>query len=160
MCLSCGCGQPNDDHGDSRNITLNDIDQAAKAAGTTRDKVLQNITGGTDRSRLRQALHLVCLMGSRVIQINLQVHSYPRINLLLSQARRHRNWVLSQAQTGRRASRWAIPGAVVYKTHRQTNYSSGAALQDILGNSQSCSPDQVSGDHQNVTTQRLLWGRL
>ena len=47
MCLSCGCGQPNDDHGDSRNITLNDIDQAAKAAGTTRDKVLQNITGGT-----------------------------------------------------------------------------------------------------------------
>ena len=46
MCLSCGCGQPNDDHGDSRNITLNDIDQAAKAAGTTRDKVLQNITGG------------------------------------------------------------------------------------------------------------------
>src|SRR5436305_14784266 len=47
MCLSCGCGQPNDDHGDSRNITLNDIDQAAKAAGTTRDKVLQNITGGS-----------------------------------------------------------------------------------------------------------------
>ena len=47
MCLSCGCGQPNDDHGDSRNITLDDVDQAAKAAGTTRDKVLQNIMGGT-----------------------------------------------------------------------------------------------------------------
>lgn len=46
MCMSCGCGRPNDDHGDSRNITLNDIDQAAIAAGTTRDKVLQNIMGG------------------------------------------------------------------------------------------------------------------
>lgn len=45
MCMSCGCGSPNDDHGDSRNLTLNDIDQAAMAAGTTRDKVLQNIAG-------------------------------------------------------------------------------------------------------------------
>lgn len=46
MCLSCGCGHPNDDHGDSRNITLNMLNQAAIAAGTTRDKVLQNITNG------------------------------------------------------------------------------------------------------------------
>lgn len=45
MCMSCGCGSPNDDHGDSRNLTLNDIDQAAMAAGTTRDRVLQNIMG-------------------------------------------------------------------------------------------------------------------
>ena len=43
MCLSCGCGQPNDDHGDARNITMNVLNQAAEAAGTTRDKVLQNI---------------------------------------------------------------------------------------------------------------------
>ena len=47
MCVSCGCGSPNDDHGDSRNITLNDLDQAAIAAGTTRDKVLQNMMGGS-----------------------------------------------------------------------------------------------------------------
>ena len=46
MCVSCGCGHPNDDHGDSRNITLHDLDQAAIAAGTTRDKVLQNMMGG------------------------------------------------------------------------------------------------------------------
>lgn len=46
MCMSCGCGSPNDDHGDSRNITMNDIDQAAQAAGTTRDRVLQNMNGG------------------------------------------------------------------------------------------------------------------
>ncbi len=51
MCMSCGCGSPNDDHGDSRNLTLNDIDQAAMAAGTTRDKVLQNImsSGGQNQ---------------------------------------------------------------------------------------------------------------
>jgi|SRR5690348_13248716 len=48
MCVSCGCGRPNDDHGDSRNITLNDLDQAAIAAGTTRDKVLQNMMGGAN----------------------------------------------------------------------------------------------------------------
>ncbi len=47
MCVSCGCGSPNDDHGDSRNITLDDLDQAAIAAGTTRDKVLQNMMGGS-----------------------------------------------------------------------------------------------------------------
>jgi hypothetical protein len=50
MCLSCGCGHPNDDHGDSRNITLNMLNQAAVAAGTTRDKVLQNITNGVQSS--------------------------------------------------------------------------------------------------------------
>ena len=57
MCISCGCGTPNDDHGDPRNITLKDIDQAAQAAGTTRDRVLQNITEGSQSgsSRSQQA---------------------------------------------------------------------------------------------------------
>jgi hypothetical protein len=43
MCVSCGCGQPNDDHGDSRNITQNDLNNAAQAAGTTPNQVVQNI---------------------------------------------------------------------------------------------------------------------
>src|SRR5947209_9025753 len=58
MCISCGCGKANDDHGDSRNITLSDLNQAAQAAGTTRDRVLQNImqgaqsgANGTDQSQ-------------------------------------------------------------------------------------------------------------
>ncbi len=50
MCISCGCGKPNDEHGDSRNITLQDLDQAAQAAGTTRDRVVENITQGTQSS--------------------------------------------------------------------------------------------------------------
>ena len=44
MCMSCGCGSPNDDHGDSRNITLNDLDQAAQAAGSSVGQVAQNIS--------------------------------------------------------------------------------------------------------------------
>src|SRR5579863_3777992 len=51
MCMSCGCGSPNDDHGDSRNITLNAIDQAAIAAGTTRDRVLQNMMSDNQASQ-------------------------------------------------------------------------------------------------------------
>ena len=47
MCLTCGCGQPNDDHGDSRNITMDDLNQAAEAAGTTRDKVIENFAQAT-----------------------------------------------------------------------------------------------------------------
>ena len=47
MCLSCGCGKPDDDHGDSRNITMDDVKRAAEAAGTTPDKVAQNIMSGS-----------------------------------------------------------------------------------------------------------------
>jgi len=43
MCMSCGCGDISSTHGDSRNITVQDLDQAAQAAGTTRERVLQNI---------------------------------------------------------------------------------------------------------------------
>ena len=44
MCVSCGCGDVNDNHGDSRNITLGSLDAAAQAAGTTRGRVIQNIS--------------------------------------------------------------------------------------------------------------------
>src|SRR5258708_12639479 len=50
MCISCGCGKPNDDHGDARNITMQDVDQAAEAAGRTRAKVLQNIMQGSQQT--------------------------------------------------------------------------------------------------------------
>lgn len=46
MCLSCGCRQVNNDHGDSRNITLHDLDQAALASGTTRERVIHNLAQG------------------------------------------------------------------------------------------------------------------
>ncbi len=46
MCLSCGCGDADNTHGDQRHITMRDLDQAAKAAHTTRERVIQNITQG------------------------------------------------------------------------------------------------------------------
>ncbi len=32
MCVSCGCGQLNEDHGDERHITMDRLQEAAKAA--------------------------------------------------------------------------------------------------------------------------------
>ena len=43
MCVSCGCGDLNNDHGDSRNITMSEIQQAAAAAGQSPEQVAQNI---------------------------------------------------------------------------------------------------------------------
>lgn len=43
MCLSCGCGTPDDDRGDERNITMADLEDAADAAGLTVDEVVDNI---------------------------------------------------------------------------------------------------------------------
>lgn len=46
MCLSCGCGEPNNDHGDPRHITQEDLAKAAEAAGITPEKAAENIGAG------------------------------------------------------------------------------------------------------------------
>lgn len=46
MCLSCGCGDPNADHGDERHITMEDLEAAAEAADITVEEVLQNLEAG------------------------------------------------------------------------------------------------------------------
>lgn len=43
MCVSCGCGEPNERHGDDRHITQDDLDQAAAAAKISADEVARNI---------------------------------------------------------------------------------------------------------------------
>lgn len=43
MCVSCGCGKPNEQHGDSRNITMQQIEAAAKAAEASPKDVAANI---------------------------------------------------------------------------------------------------------------------
>ena len=43
MCVSCGCGKPNDAHGDMRNITQDDVNRAAEAAGITPEQAARNI---------------------------------------------------------------------------------------------------------------------
>lgn len=43
MCMSCGCGDVNEDHGDDRNITREDLARAAAAADTTPEQAAENI---------------------------------------------------------------------------------------------------------------------
>ena len=43
MCVSCGCGKVNDDHGDERNITMDSLQEAAEAAGKPLGEVATNI---------------------------------------------------------------------------------------------------------------------
>jgi hypothetical protein len=46
MCVSCDCGKPNDNHGDSRNITMDQIQAAATAAGRSPADVARAIQKG------------------------------------------------------------------------------------------------------------------
>jgi hypothetical protein len=44
MCLSCGCGQPNEDHGDARHITMEELEEAARAADISTQEAARNIS--------------------------------------------------------------------------------------------------------------------
>lgn len=46
MCLSCGCKQPNEKHGNDANITMNDVEAAAKAGEVSTLEAAQNIYDG------------------------------------------------------------------------------------------------------------------
>jgi len=46
MCLSCGCGEPDDNHGDRRHLTLEMLKEAA-AAEITEDEAAHNIVEAT-----------------------------------------------------------------------------------------------------------------
>ena len=43
MCVSCGCGAPNEKHGDNGNITMSDLERAAQAAGISTTQVADTI---------------------------------------------------------------------------------------------------------------------
>jgi hypothetical protein len=46
MCLDCGCGEPNDRHGDDRHITLDDVKAAAEASELSLEEAKRNIIDG------------------------------------------------------------------------------------------------------------------
>ena len=50
MCLDCGCGEPNERHGDDRHIVMDDVKAAAEASEISVDEAARNIT-----DTLRQA---------------------------------------------------------------------------------------------------------
>ena len=43
MCVSCGCGNLTESHGDQRNITIDTLKKAAEAQGIGLKDVLKNI---------------------------------------------------------------------------------------------------------------------
>ena len=43
MCVSCGCGEIQDNHGDPRHLTIEDLEDSAEAANLTVEQVVQNI---------------------------------------------------------------------------------------------------------------------
>lgn len=49
MCASCGCGMINDDHGDERMITMDDLEQAAEASDISVPDVVKNLRDAADR---------------------------------------------------------------------------------------------------------------
>ena len=46
MCLSCGCGVPEDDHGNPSSITIDDLRKAAESDGLTVEQAADNIKAG------------------------------------------------------------------------------------------------------------------
>ena len=43
MCLSCGCGEPHEDHGNEDAITYEDLKKAADSEGITVEQAADNI---------------------------------------------------------------------------------------------------------------------
>jgi hypothetical protein len=46
MCLSCGCGEPHESHGNADNITYEDLEKAAMSEGITVEQAADNIKAG------------------------------------------------------------------------------------------------------------------
>lgn len=43
MCMTCGCGEPHEDHGNPDNITYEDLERAGQAANIQAEKALENM---------------------------------------------------------------------------------------------------------------------
>lgn len=54
MCMTCGCGEPDDKHGDEASITNDELIAAANAAGLSEQEAIDNITR-TYRDKIQQA---------------------------------------------------------------------------------------------------------
>jgi hypothetical protein len=50
MCLDCGCGEPNERHGDDRHITLSDVRAAAAASEISVEEAKRNIVAALSQT--------------------------------------------------------------------------------------------------------------
>ncbi len=55
MCMTCGCGEPNDKHGDEANITNDELVSAADAAGISEQAAIDNIVHTYNEKIARKA---------------------------------------------------------------------------------------------------------
>jgi hypothetical protein len=53
MCLDCGCHRPDDDHGDPRHLTLQDIRRAAQASGISPQEAVDRIVAAVQAEEQR-----------------------------------------------------------------------------------------------------------
>ena len=51
MCLDCGCGEPNERHGDDRHIIMDDIRAAAEVSEISMDEAKRNIIQGLGKAQ-------------------------------------------------------------------------------------------------------------
>ena len=51
MCLDCGCGEPNERHGDDRHIVMDDVRAAAAASQVSVEEAAQNIAAGVRQAQ-------------------------------------------------------------------------------------------------------------
>lgn len=58
MCLDCGCGQPNETHGDERHITMHQLEAAAEASGVSPMQAAQNIVEGMRQAGGERAMDM------------------------------------------------------------------------------------------------------
>jgi len=49
MCLNCGCGKPEDPHGNPANITADDLRRAGRANGQSMETSARNILAGVEQ---------------------------------------------------------------------------------------------------------------
>jgi hypothetical protein len=49
MCMSCGCGQPDESHGNDDHITRDTLQRAADAAGISLQEAAENVATSADR---------------------------------------------------------------------------------------------------------------
>jgi hypothetical protein len=51
MCLDCGCGEPNERHGDERHIIMDDVRAAAEASELSVEEAARNISDGLNKAQ-------------------------------------------------------------------------------------------------------------
>jgi hypothetical protein len=51
MCLDCGCGEPNERHGDDRHIIMDDVQAAARASEISVEEAKRNIVDALSQSQ-------------------------------------------------------------------------------------------------------------